>query len=210
MFQTKVPFKYRTPQDCETRLGGAVYMFDGMPRRLQYEENKVRVYDIDGTIIESVKPDDPRIDIASIELGYVNSYQRGIGGSYPEMTAVFMTRTPSKQWRQGIYPSNTRVYLWDGSQVSCVREHLIFSKSFEEFCLGKFPSVVELQHRLKPGWSAAISKDICLYKAEFGVLGVYYRCNPVGYFGPDKKVTFSGSLPEWFMKEVMENVLEMS
>ena len=210
-FPRQVPLLYKLGHDLETRLGGSIFMYKGIPYRMSYESGIIRTNDIrDGSVGPKISPSDPDVDISSIELGYVNTY--GVGDSdqnYPDRTAVFVTRLPYKQWKQGIHPTNVQLFAVDGDYISWGKESLLYSKGFAEMCMGQYPRM-SLALTLRPGESVALSKDIAIKKSDVEVTGVYYKCKPVGYFDRrGTKFVPSGSLPEWFIDEVYRNAISV-
>ena len=207
-FPRQVPLLYKLGHDLETRLGGSVFMYKDVPYKMVYEQGEIFTVDIvSGSRGPTLKTDDPDLDISSIEVGYLNCYGAGCRGSgLPERSAVYLTRVPSKQWRQGIHPSNVQVYSTNGLYTDWSKDRLVYSRGFAEMAMGIFPPL-SVSLDLKAGESVALSKDMALMKSEFEAIGVYYRCKPVGYF--DKRgarFTPTDTLPEWFVDEVYKNM----
>lgn len=185
-------------------------MYRGRPWRMSYDGGRIYTSDlVDGHSGPILSLDDPDIDISSIELGYVNTYGAGNRGDQPNRTAVYISRSPSKQWRQGIHSSNITIFSVNGTGMDWSRESLLFSKGFEEMCMDKFPALSAALN-IRPSESVALSKDIALTRTDFEAIGVYYKCKPVGYFDKKgSKFTPSETLPAWFIDEVYKNAIDI-
>lgn len=211
-FPRKVPLLYKLPHDLETRLGGSLFMYKGRLYSYSFDGELIRTKDIlSGEYGPRLPVDDPDIDISSIELGYVNSYGAGRDdSSTPKTTAVYVTRAPLKQWRQGVHPNNVQVVAVSGSWVSWSRESLLYSRGFAEACMGVFPTLAEAL-KVPSGSSVALSRTVALHKADYGSVGVYYKCKAVGYFdNKGSRFNPSDQLPDWFIDEVYRNEISVS
>lgn len=201
-----MPLLYDKPHDLETRLGGAVYMYKGEPYRMYFDGAKVIGEDIQtGERKLTLASSDVDIDISSIELGYMN-YDTNSGGT----RAVYLTRRPCKQWKQGVCSNNIMTLDYDGQEAPYSRDSIVCSKGFYDLCIEKYPAFKSM-FKLKSKSSMALSRSIAVHRNDLGVFGVYLRCKPIGYFDVSGK-TFNKSpgLPEWFVEEVVKNDLAVS
>lgn len=94
--------RYLTGADARMRLHNSYCQFDGIPVFVKIPSDTLvaEIYDlVKEQCIASIDPNDERLDVESLPLGYLD-----YGGS-----AGFASRLPYRQQKQGISSDNTRV-----------------------------------------------------------------------------------------------------
>jgi hypothetical protein len=164
-------------EDIKARLHHTIIRYDNVPYMCDVDSaGSIGLMDLaTGSSVGRVLSDDPKLDISSINIGFVNV----IHPNYK--CAVYLKREPFRKFKQGIeLHSLTQKVLHNG--VTTVDHSVLSSKQFVDAVLGKFPSYKDALDLLtKKGFqSVAISRDVAL-KKEDELLKVYLKDTEVGF-----------------------------
>lgn len=171
--------KYRG-QDIRARLENTIIRYNGKPYLCGCEGETIVLYDIiSKAVMHKKNPDDPGLDVSSIDLGYVNIL-------VPRECAVYLIRNPVRQYRQGV---DLRALEYDALTPPKYRfgvDHGYMNcQGFLDSYEGKFPSFKKAIKNLEEGaLSVALSKDVAILKDADGVLKVYFKQQEVGWIRP--------------------------
>src|ERR1700754_558210 len=100
-YEERMPCRYDTEKDLVARLGNSIVRYDGKPVRVLVEgKSSLRLCNpVTGEEINTVKPNDPLLDISCPELGYANL---PMGVKKPHNKVVYIERIPYRQFHQGL------------------------------------------------------------------------------------------------------------
>lgn len=166
-----------TGQDIRARLENTIIRYNGKPYICGCEGEIIVLYDvISKAIMHRKEPDDPGLDVSSIDLGYMNL-------EIPRKCAVYLRRNPLRQYRQGVDLRNLEyeVLTLPKHRFGISYEYMNcqgFLDSYE----GKFPSFKKATAMLLvEGWfSAALSKDVAILR-DGDVFKVSFKGGEVGW-----------------------------
>lgn len=184
-----MPCLWKTQKDLQDRLGGTYVRYAG---RIVYcdfgfvEDKKgkehpgIILWDAlaphagkpIAAILDEDIPDDEDLDVSSFELGYMNfsSHPKNV-----DTSVVYLTRAPSKQWKQGLVFNRLRVSDIGGTKIQ-MSMHI---KYIYDSLLGKYPTVSEFLRDPTPR-SVALTRQVAIKKELSGVILVYINCKNVG------------------------------
>lgn len=170
--------KARYPiQDYNQRLHKGVILWKGVPHCIHSEVGQLDITDlVTGEMVaQQVAPDHEDLDIASFELGYINT----------PVGAVYLTRMPLRQFKQAITPGSVIEYRLtnDGpSRTGRGRSEWLLSKEFRNRYTKKFPrfdEAVQILNNLDRV-SIALSPDIAISRLRSGKMKVWHKLELVG------------------------------
>lgn len=199
---SRMPCRYILEKDLIDRLNGCTFLLDGIPVVVEWAgDENLTVFDITmGQVITKIRADDPRLDISSLELGYMNSPQR----------VYYIFRDPIKKYQQGVSPNNTRVSSIDGTPLDMHvffgfdsrRYSFVRSKEFADSIMGNFPTIENFfqSEHIK---EAAISQEIALQRSELGLIFVYHRCVKIGYI-EGGSIVIPNRKTSWVTQKILE------
>lgn len=180
-FNEYMPNKYTSMKDLQDRLSGTICRFNGTPVFVQVKsESILQLWDVptQGTLIKEISPQDPRLDISMLDLGYFN-YQGH--GRKTMKKVVYLSRSPSKKYKQGTCHSYIQVHDIDGKRSQTVSSSCCLSQGFVDAIEGRFPTITELEEE----GELALSPDVAVSRDEMGILTVYFRGQKVAVKVPD-------------------------
>ena len=198
---------YENAADANQQLGQSVIMFDGNP---------VWVHEVrslsSGSIVAVCYPmlamkdmmtipiNDPRLDARDLgnRLGYVNTFQH--------TGAVFCSRIPARQFKQGLSKNNVAIGSRDGPRIFGF-ETLRGLSGFTDCLRGHYPSIQEAKDRLtkEPEIpSIAFHKYFALQHDELGFFVVMYRGERVAWGDPE---SFKIPTHYKYLKELMQELI---
>lgn len=192
------------PQDQNARLHGTIIRYDGKPYYVVvsgpvlhlYRPSKVlnTAFHHNGADADhkNVDPYDNKVDVSSIELGYVNK------GSI--RSVMYMIRRPLRRFQQGLSEQTTFQQFLpehikhpeEANFMNRTRDTL-YSQDFEDMVSGKYPSLdlaltALREWQVKDGrGEVAVTQDIALSIDGMGIIRVYYKNSYVGWIAPNKK-----------------------
>jgi len=179
-YEEYMPCIYTTSKDLMDRLSGTICRYDGVPKTVEYH-SPVRL-DLYALTLDvpaiTIKPSDPKFDISSIEVGYMN-WLRMPG----RIDVVYLLRNGKKQYRQGITAGALDFFTIEGDQAG--RLNVLNTKAFEDSVMNRFPTVDEALGSMKTVGMAALSQEVAIRKERSGIVLVYHRTKNVGYMLPD-------------------------
>lgn len=188
--------------DINARLGGTVIRYDGRPYHCTVEGEQIVLHDlISRQVIHRKNPDDPGIDVSSLDLGYVNIEN-------PGRAAVYLERNPARRYRQGVDFSYLRYtpLTRPGSRFGVGGEHM-WCKGFVDSHMGNFPSFKQAMISLINGiaMSVALSKQVALLKDKDSVK-VYIQSEEVGWIKDGNRVIIPKTEVSWVTVQTLELV----
>jgi hypothetical protein len=189
-------------QDIRARLGDTVIRYDGRPYYCTVDGEQIVLHDlISRQIIHRKTPDDPGLDVSSLDLGYVNL-------EVPHRAAVYLERLPSRRYRQGVDFNNLRYTpLVNAGRRFGVESSHMWCQGFVDSHMGVFPSFKKSVSLLTDGkaHSVAMSKQVAL-KREDGSFKVYIQTEEVGWI---KAGTSTVIIPKTEISWVSVQTLEL-
>lgn len=194
--------KYENGADANQQIGGCVVMYDDKPVLVS------ECFDRDADILANIsflphRRDlltislfDPKFDAKSMgrRLGYVNTFG--------EFGAYFLTRIPSRQYKQGLHANNVNVP--DPIRRQWNFNHIRIRPEFTDTLMGVYPTFEEARTRLMANpdiKSIAFSRYFAIERDELGFFLVFYRGDRVAWGEPN-----SFKIPSHYdyLKEVMQ------
>lgn len=179
-FNEYMPNKYTSLKDLQDRLSGTICRFNGMPVYVSVKSEEIlQLWDVptQSTLIKEISPQDPRFDISMLDLGYMNYEGKG---RYAKPCVVYLSRDPSKKYKQGTCTSYIRCKAIDGGPAP-VNSACMMSKGFVDFVEGRWPTLSDLQGV----GELALSSDVAVSRDEMDILTVYYRGQKIAVKIPD-------------------------
>lgn len=168
-------FAYTNVADAQQHLQHSVVMYDKRPVWVN------EIFDVDGDMVASitniptlrnaynVSIFDPLFCPREVRLGYTNT----TGGH-----AVFLSRVPSRQYKQGICRNNTHIpNTPEGLRVTTF-EHLTRMASWSDALRGIYPTFAEAVSLLKNGEgirSVAFHRDYAAGLDDLGFVRLYHK-----------------------------------
>lgn len=162
-------------QDYNQRLHGGVVLWNGIPHRINTEDNALNISDlVTGEFVaRGVEPDHDHLDISSFELGYMNTPH----GAY------YLTRMPLRQFKQSTSAGSVIEYSLGNNGVvrdNPGRSRWLMTKEFRDRYAKPFPTYERALNLLEDRNSVALSPDIALTRDELGTVKVWHKLEPVG------------------------------
>jgi hypothetical protein len=168
------------PQDHEARLNGGIVFYDEKPYYLALasttEAQLQPIYRKESSGSFIVKLNDPKIDISSPKLGFVNT----------KTEAVYVMRAPARRYKQLLqYTMATGEAVMTGNMYGGDRLHdIIHSSNGEKMLVGDYPSLETVRKILEESvskvTSRAISRNIAIARDSYDILRVYYKLDLIG------------------------------
>ena len=176
---------YETLEDANQQLGASVLLFKGDPmwcEGCQIRNGKISVllYSLPRLRDQIfVDIDDPDLDSRDLgrRLGYVNTF--GPSG------ALFVSRIPARQYKQGLSKNNVRIL---GGSGRLTLNDLRVQPGFTDAIKGIYPSFKRARERLQEDpdiLSIAFNRNFALQRDELGFFVVLYRNERVAWGDPD-------------------------
>lgn len=183
--------RWNSEKDLLDRLGGCYFLFDGKLCMIQvYSSSILLVLDpITQNELHRIKPDDPRLDVSALELGYANGYRED------EIRVTYISRGTGKNYKQGICNHNIKYQTIDGTESNGYvipgrgSTHILNNRGFVESIEGTFPPVGAAMTYLKNQRNkseVAVSQAVAIQKPEVGPMMVYVRTKAVGWIAPSE------------------------
>lgn len=201
--------KYNLHKDLIDRLDRTICRYDGKPVGVTIESaHSIQLWNVmkgwGQDCLGVIRPDDPKFDISSPELGYCNIYDK----KDHIVSAVYSMRVPYRRYKQGLCDSAIRWSDIKGSEDTYINGVGKFSQNrgFIESLSGVFPSLDDVLRDFH-GSSVAINQEVALQKIDSGMLLVYFKCRNVGWISPgNKKITIPNSGFEWIITRYLKNM----
>ncbi len=161
--------------DYNQRLHNGVILWDGVPHRINTENDALNIADlVTGEMVaRGVDPDHEHLDISSFELGYINTNS----GAY------YLTRMPLRQFKQSISSGSVIEYsLGNGGPMrdGMGRSRWLMTKEFRDRYTKPFPSFDKALELLDNRESVALSPNVALTRDELGTVKVWFKLESVG------------------------------
>lgn len=178
--------------DLGQRLNDTVCRYKGLPVRVRYAgDSNLELYNLTGKRPTLVIPStDPELDISGMPLGYVQ---------LSSDTVAYASRKSARIYKQGV-TSECLVMNWITPSKSKNVLVNIFSASFENMFLNKYPSLEDAKKLLRvPNTQSsiteiAISRDVALsYDHDMQFTYVHYKAKRVGYIIKDENTVITPS-----------------
>lgn len=201
--------------DIQARLGGCIFWYDDDVYTVTvHGSEKLSLHrPTDGVMLKMIRPDDPLLDVSSIEVGYVNIMtDKG-------NVVRYASRSTAKNWKQGISNQNLR-YSGINSQdekAGFIRtgdalgnQHITNTPGFVDSIKGVFPTLSEaMEHLTKTRGQTeiAVSQSVAITKSGIGPMMVHIRMQDVGWIAPNDTVVKvpSGSI-DWIVERTLRSV----
>lgn len=181
----RMPNRWTLESDLNARLSGCHFIFDGRYVQIQAVSSScLNIHDgLTQEIIEKISPDDPRLDVSSIELGYANI------PTSAGLRVVYTYRATSKRWKQGIDTSNVCIVSTSGEHLNPVfstpdgrSAYYIMSAGFRDSVLGRFPTIGVALSSLSKGMpEIAVSQSYVLKFVSNEISLILCRNEAVGH-----------------------------
>ncbi len=195
-------FAYTDIRDAQQHLQHSVIMYDGRPVWVNEIFNHEQTFKVSISSLPrqrdpiTVDLMDPLLGPREARLGYVNS---NLG------YALYLTRIPLRQYKQGLCRSNVHIPGVNGQRIVNF-ENLIREPGFADSLRNIYPTYDEAANRLNENpnvRSVAFDKCFALERDELGFFRLFYKGEPVA-FGEDK----SFKLPKKFcyLKEMISEL----
>jgi hypothetical protein len=173
--------KYDSIEQANMRLQHTVVKYDGRPVLIKGVNGTGRGLDAymlpHAKDIIQIKLQDPKLDVANLALGYVNV------NDY----AVYLTRIPGRQQKQGLCKSNV-MFGQNGRNVDLGWQNLIVTPEFSDAFRGIYPSFNEVIERLYANeelQSMAFSRRFALeMDKELAFFQLLYRGQKIAWGDP--------------------------
>lgn len=173
-------------RDISQRLDATVCRYRGHPYYVRYRDrNLLTLYTLDsGGKKEylSIHPNDEDFDISTVPLGYMQ---------FDPNTVVYLSRKPSRMWKQGLSPDGLQIVFHNANIVRYANVTMLCS-AFQNMVLDVYPSLNEALSELRRSEKdkeIAISRDIALkININLKLIYVYYKTEEVGWIVPDTNI----------------------
>lgn len=204
----KMSNTYSLKKDYIDRLHGCIFRYkdDFVNLIVDTTTRFILVDPCNGSHVAEIKPNDPDLDISSIELGYFNAPKKFGDGT----EAIYAFRSPAKRYRQGISNNNVEFCTIDGSiPLQAMRNGVYFvaHPSFYDALRGKFPSFEEALDILETQTEVALSQELAIKMTDIDIIFLYFRTKMVGYI---KKSNKSVYIPDRKTAWIVERILRPS
>ena len=200
--------KYRG-KDLEDRLGGTIIRYKEIPYRCRIAgEILVLSSLVENVNVVNVEPDDERLDISSIQLGYVNSTQ------YKQ--CAYLKRLPLRRYKQGITHDAVSFRVLKSpveEQLATRSADYIYSPDFLDMCSNTYPDyetakvmLTKADARKKIYKSVALSKEIALLKVN-DQIQIFIKEDAVGWVNlKTQEVTTVKQEYAWLYRSMLDRV----
>lgn len=194
--------------DLHQKLHDTVGRYKGIPYYIMVPENGRRAgNDLvlsplaqrgEGPNSFRIKSNDPDFDVASPPIGYINVKETHPDDPYGKKSidkVYYMTRTPVRRVKQGLYPQLVKAVRVNGkNQNKHSSAALMFTTSFADMVMNTYPDVKTAINNLREAYAKdpranaeiPVSRDIALCIGDTGTISVYFKTEPVGWIEPDK------------------------
>lgn len=147
----KTSVRYLTNSDAQMRLHGSVVMFDNIPVFIEQNSDSIKfeVTPLDGVskVPNTVSANDERLNISSVELGYVNLTSKAVT---PD--AVYVQRIPARKQKQGVTADSLFFYREGGESLWMdSRGWKVPFVDLDRTIRGVYPSVQEAYEAVRSG-----------------------------------------------------------
>lgn len=182
MYPERMPNLYTLEKDLQDRLSHSIIRYDGVPYLCVYEKKgRLSLYHpVTSEKIKEIKPDDPLLDISSIEVGYMNMCTAHTNN---KNRVFYLVRLTKKKYIQGLTVGGLYAYTIDNEANSLTHDvDIIRTDGFYKSITGDFPTIGNLLTTMRAGEQWAVAQDVALRKSRLGLTTLYYRNKELGYF----------------------------
>tara|TARA_Y100000780_G_C13651018_1_gene404566 strand:+ start:527 stop:1138 length:612 start_codon:yes stop_codon:yes gene_type:complete len=169
--------------DLNARLSGTICRYDGIPYLIQITDGgSIRLCDlVTGEEESKIVSSDPKFDISTPELGYVNF--RGY--------CMYLSRYPGRRYKQGIDNRNTLMTALPNNPNGARAGrggHNLHCEEVRKMLLNNYGDGRAVLEKLRAGkyTSRAISRSVAFSIDAIGLVSVFYKNSLVGHIYPDK------------------------
>ena len=180
----KNPFVYETNEDRNQRLHGTFCRWGKQAVFIEYQSNFI----FNGTVLgkngemSNVEIDirDDRFSALPIKLGWVNIDNR----------AIYVSRQAQRQTKQGTVVRQLSFINHDGTPYmqAALRGFPTELRIMTDLVEQNYPSFSESLALLGSRPSVAISRDICLFQDEIGIVKIKYHDQTIGWYSKSEGV----------------------
>lgn len=209
----RMPNLWESSDDLSARLNGGLFRYDGRVVMVQYDGEGLLLLlePSTGKRLGKINPKDERLDVSSLELGYMNLIMStGLGVRYAQ-------RRTSKRYQQGVSSSTTSVLSISGEESNGTFQtpegqmaYVIGSKGFIDSVEGRFPEVDAAISAIQKGGSGAefaVSQSVAMKSLATGLVLIYYRTKHVGHFDTTDRLVKVAEGPRGeFVREELETL----
>lgn len=210
---------YDTREEAQQKLANSTVLFEGKPVQileatgsknkviLRYHSIPYPQQGIDGPT-DSVHIADTRWDFKSLgtKLGYVNINKSPFDA---KQEAVFATRIPTRNSRQGLDQRTGRVSQYPSPEHPWIWDHLLNHTGIVDCINNKYPTAAEAVNQLTADCdmvrSVAIGRKLMMIFDRVNPPNLVYRNNKVGY--TEDGITFKLAPHKAFLKEELIDML---
>lgn len=189
--------------DIRARLGSSVIRYQGHPYFCEVEGEQIVLMDmVTRQTVHRKLPDDPGLDVSSLDLGYVNL-------EVPGRMAVYLERTPARRYRQGVDLNALRYtpLTTSGRRMGVEGSHM-WCKGFIDSHQGIFPRFNQAIDLLSSGKAAsvALSKQVAILR-DGDIYKVFLQHEEAGWIRSGEKIVRvpKGDL-SWVTIQALESV----
>lgn len=199
-----MPNTFQSQKDLYDRLNETICRYRSEPVFVAFDTaNSLYLYSPDrSTIIKQIRPDDPDLDISSIELGYINIPDaHGVNRVY--YTKRKVTKSP---YKQGLHKGNIIIEDILGTLHGNVIRGTcpLYSNTIQALVKNDYPKFTDV---FKTGYEdveVAVSKELAFKGSRTGLKLVFHRGKNVGYMHRETDLVF---VHEGELKFITEKVL---
>lgn len=165
-------------KDLAQRLDHTICRYDGLPYAVRYAgKNELWLYSVpsrrEGDPVLRINSEDPRFDVSTVPLGYVQETDKMV---------IYAYRRPTRMYKQGMHADA----CGGRTLTNQVYSPTMFSKPFENMITGTYPSLENTLEKFKKvddrDHEVAISRDIALRFTHVSKLVfIFYKNDEVGW-----------------------------
>jgi len=158
------PFDFNTNKDYTVgRFSKTIVMYQGLPCYIEDISGNLNAVCFNQQGYFETSLHDKDFDFGPITLGHVRL----------DKELLFLRRTPSRQWKQGLSNGNLKGFNLTGAPSRLNLKHLVRENSFIACCRKQFDNL-EHGEKITPGF-LFLSNDILTSKDADNIGSLYYR-----------------------------------
>ena len=176
--------KFATTADIRQKLHNSLVFYNGIPVYCTNngESSSIKIYGLmlneseNSKFIKEIEYDDPKLNIQSPRIGYVNK---------TENTVVYLSRIPSRQFHIGLTYNTVEFRTIVGTKAEGFK-NWPFIPQLHDSMIDKYPNATNILNRLyKPAnktWSQAFTRTLAFGFSEQSGLKLFHKNTPIAYY----------------------------
>ncbi len=185
----KIPSK-----DLGLKLNETVCRYEGEPKWVRVSEGRIFLYSLTepGGHYMHIKSDDPKFDVASPPLGYMQHKNE----------VWYLTRIPLRKTKQGVCQAAIACRQlghkidYSAKTLGSPIQKLLFSQGFIDMVKGNYPPLGDSLKKLRglhakdseKVYQVCVRRDVAMEINQVGVINVSYKGKFCGWIQPDKNM----------------------